>query len=108
MAVKGRQWSELERLTAEYFMQLREDADETPSYRRIGAGTGMTHSRVMDILRKKNGTPTLLEFVTLCHFFGKDAADVLRELEHETDDDRKEGDDHHDHDDGSDERDDGA
>lgn len=85
MAVKGRQWSKLERLTAEYFSQLRDTADATPSYRQIGIGTGMTHSRVMDILRQKNGTPTLLEFMTLCRFFGKDPAEVLRKLEHDTD-----------------------
>ncbi|QTB91873.1 hypothetical protein BSD967_05650 [Bifidobacterium saguini] len=85
MAVKGRQWSELERLTAEYFARLREESDDAPSYRRIGAGTNMTHSRVIDILRQRNGTPTLLEFASLCRFFGKDPADVLRELEQETD-----------------------
>lgn len=84
MAVKGRQWSELERATAEYFVQLRKSSNDYPSYRRIGADTGMTHSRVMDIFRQKNGTPTLLEFMRLCRFFGRDPAEVLRELESET------------------------
>ncbi|MBT1169714.1 MULTISPECIES: hypothetical protein [Bifidobacterium] len=94
MAVKGRQWSELERLTAQYFVRLREESDDTPSYRRIGAGTNMTHSRIIDIFRQRNGTPTLLEFTSLCRFFGKDPADVLRELERETDFLSK-GDEHH-------------
>lgn len=84
MAIKGRQWSDLEQAMAEYFAQLRNTSDKVPSYRRIGAGTGMTHSRIMDIFRQKNGTPTLLEFMMLCRFFNKDPADVLRELEHET------------------------
>lgn len=103
MAVKGRQWSELERMMAEYFVQLREESAERPSYRRIGADAGMTHSRVMDILHQKNGTPTLLEFATLCQVFGKDPADVLRELERETDFLTK-GDHHHDREDKQDER----
>lgn len=84
MAIKGRQWSDLEQAMAEYFTQLRNTSDKTPSYRRISADTGMTHSRIMDIFRQKNGTPTLLEFMLLCRFFNKDPADVLRELEHET------------------------
>lgn len=84
MAVKGRQWSELERTASAYLSRLRDEPDDKPSYRTIGAGTNLTHNRVMDILKQRNGTPTLLEFMTLCRFFGKDPADVLRALEQET------------------------
>ena len=81
MAKKAREWEVFDIEVAEYFSQLREEEDPMPSFRVIGSSTGMSHTRVADILKQHGGTPTLNEFISLCRFFGKIPSEIMKLLE---------------------------
>ena len=49
--------------------------------RDIAQETGLTYSRVRDILNKLNGTPTLREFMVLCAYYELDPAATLESIE---------------------------
>ena len=61
MAKKAREWEVFDIEVAEYFSQLREEEDPMPSFRVIGSSTGMSHTRVADILKQHGGKLKLLE-----------------------------------------------
>lgn len=52
--------------------------------------TGLNHTRIMDMEKNRNGTPTLTEFLTLCEVFGLDAPRTLEQLIEEAKNIRKE------------------
>ena len=81
MAKKAREWEVFDIEVAEYFSQLGEEEDPMPSFRVIGSSTGMSHTRVADILKQHGGTPTLNEFISLCRFFGKIPSEIMKLLE---------------------------
>ena len=56
---------------------LRENAG-LPSYRKMGEETGIKFNRIMDLLKHRNGTPTLHEFIALCLLFDRNPAECLR------------------------------
>jgi transcriptional regulator with XRE-family HTH domain len=88
MATKGRVWSEFDISMMRIFHSLREDREL--SFRRLGEMTGLNHTRIMDMEKNRNGTPTLTEFLTLCEVFGLDAPGTLEQLIEEAKNIRKE------------------
>lgn len=63
----------------ELISSLREAAGN-PSYRKMAEETGIKFNRIMDLLKQRNGTPTLQEFISLCLLFDQDPADALRRI----------------------------
>lgn len=53
--------------------------------RDIAEETGLTYSRVRDILNKLNGTPTLKEFMIFCAYYELDPSSALASIEEEAD-----------------------
>ncbi|MCI1914616.1 MAG: hypothetical protein LKJ05_02650 [Bifidobacteriaceae bacterium] len=78
MARQGREWSGIDIATMRIFGKLR--SENGYSYRRLGELTGMNHTRVLDLEKMKNGTPTLVEFLSLCWAFGLDAPKTLQQV----------------------------
>lgn len=87
MAVKGRVWSEFDIAAMQIFSAPRED--KALSYRRLGEMTGMNHTRIVDMERNRNGTPTLTEFLTLCEVFDLKAPGILEQVLQKADDLKK-------------------
>ena len=51
-----------------------------PALRKMADETGIKFNRISDLLRQKNGTPTLQEFTTLCLLFGERPSRVLERV----------------------------
>ena len=80
MAIKGRTWSKIDTAMSDLFARQREEHGNKPM-RDIAEETGLTYSRVRDILNKLNGTPTLREFMILCAYYELDPAATLGSIE---------------------------
>lgn len=65
---------------SDLFVRQREEHGNKPM-RDIAQETGLTYSRVRDILNKLNGTPTLREFMVLCAYYELDPAATLESIE---------------------------
>lgn len=78
MAVKGRDWSPLDKEVSRRFNVLREQQGSKP-LRELAEQAGMTYSRFRDIMVGQNGTPTLTEFIAMCQLFDADPADMLNQ-----------------------------
>lgn len=79
MAREARQWSDLDIATMDKIGEFRAAAGN-PSYRKMAESTGLKFNRVMDLLKKRNGTPTLREFTTLCLLFDRRPSSVMEEV----------------------------
>ena len=78
MPREGRTWSDLDVAAMNLISQLRE-ASGMPALRKMADETGIKFNRISDLLRQKNGTPTLQEFTTLCLLFGERPSRVLEQ-----------------------------
>lgn len=78
MAVKARTWTTVDKEIAG-ILATEKDARKL-SYRDIAKMTGMKHMRVSDIIHMVNGTPTVVEFLSICETFGLDPAVTLRRI----------------------------
>lgn len=65
---------------SDLFARQREEHGNKP-IRVIAEETGLTYSRMRDILNKLNGTPTLREFMVLCAYYEIDPAATLESIE---------------------------
>ena len=79
MPREGRTWSDLDVAAMNLISQLRE-ASGMPALRKMADETGIKFNRISDLLRQKNGTPTLQEFTTLCLLFGERPSRVLERV----------------------------
>lgn len=78
MAVKARTWTTVDKEIAD-ILATEKDTRKL-SYRDIAKMTGMKHMRVSDIIHMVNGTPTVVEFISICETFGLDPATTLRRI----------------------------
>lgn len=78
MAVKARTWTTVDKEIAD-ILATEKDTRKL-SYRDIAKMTGMKHMRVSDIIHMVNGTPTVVEFISICETFGLDPAVTLRRI----------------------------
>ena len=78
MAVKARTWTTVDKEIAD-ILATEKDTRKL-SYRDIAKMTGMKHMRVSDIIHMVNGTPTVVEFISICETFGLDPAVTLRQI----------------------------
>ena len=69
----SRTWSPLDNEVADFFSELRSNMP----YRKLAEISGIKFSRVMDLLNKRHGTPTLEEFTSLCLSFDRVPSDTL-------------------------------
>ncbi|RSX56737.1 hypothetical protein [Bifidobacterium samirii] len=79
MPREGRTWSDLDVAAMNYISQLREISG-TPALRKMADETGIKFNRISDLLKQKNGTPTLQEFTSLCLLFGERPSRVLERV----------------------------
>ena len=70
MALKAREWTELDRETMRLLGEMRDTSDPRPSLRTIAERIGVTHPRVKALFDMTGGTPTLDEVCDLCDLFG--------------------------------------
>lgn len=80
MAYPARPWKSSDIRAMNYFSSLKERDTRHPSYRDIGAKTGISFTRVNALLNRRGGLPTLQEFISLCIYFGQNPADVIRRI----------------------------
>ncbi|MCR1995705.1 hypothetical protein [Bifidobacterium animalis] len=69
MALKAREWTELDRETMRLLGEMRNTAEPRPSLRAIADNIGVTHPRVKALFDMTGGTPTLDEVCDLCDLF---------------------------------------
>lgn len=79
MALKAREWTDLDHEAMRPIAELRESTTPRPSLRTIAEAMGVTHPRVKALFDGTAGTPTLDEFCLLCEYFGLDPARTLDE-----------------------------
>ena len=64
----------------QYISELKANDSRRLSLRAIEEETGISHSRVSDLLNGRMGSPSLQEFVTLCLLFGHRPSKVMEEV----------------------------
>lgn len=64
----------------QYVSELKANDSRRLSLRAIEEETGISHSRVSDLLNGRMGSPSLQEFVTLCLLFGHRPSKVMEEV----------------------------
>lgn len=79
MAIRGREWSALDKEVSRRFNTLRHEQGDMP-LREIAEKAGLTYSRLRDIMVGQNGTPTVLEFTCICGVFGVDPSNLLADV----------------------------
>ena len=62
-----------------YIAALKDRDPRRLSLRAMGDLTGISHSRIADLLKGRMGSPTLQEFTTLCLLFGERPSRVLEQ-----------------------------
>lgn len=78
MAVKARTWTSVDKAISE---MLADKKTKTGlSYRAIAQKTGLGYVRVSDISHAINGTPTVVEFLSICSAFDLDPVETLRQI----------------------------
>ena len=63
------QWTPAEQAISQTLNQLKQNHPNQPTIRGISRDTGITYSRLRDILNQQHGAPTVSEILTLCHYF---------------------------------------
>ena len=63
-----------------YIAALKDRDPRRLSLRAMGDLTGISHSRIADLLKGRMGSPTLQEFTTLCLLFGERPSRVLERV----------------------------
>lgn len=78
MSIKGRTWTAGDEWVSGLLNHEKESTGV--AYRALAKSTGIRYSRLRDLSNRANGTPTLAEFIAICHAFGLDPADTLRRM----------------------------
>lgn len=63
------QWTPAEQAISQTLNQLKQTHPNQPTIRGISRDTGITYSRLRDILNQQHGAPTVSEILTLCQYF---------------------------------------
>ena len=63
------QWTPAEQAISQTLNQLNQTNPSQPTLRGISRTTGITYSRLRDILNQQHGAPTISEILTLCQYF---------------------------------------
>lgn len=63
------QWTPAEQAISQTLNQLKQTNPSQPTLRGISRTTGITYSRLRDILNQQHGAPTISEILTLCQYF---------------------------------------
>lgn len=63
------QWTPAEQAISQTLNQLKQTHPNQPTIRGISRDTGITYSRLRDILNQQHGAPTISEILTLCQYF---------------------------------------
>lgn len=80
MAKTPRAWTALDQEAMSYIAALKDRDPRRLSLRAMGDLTGISHSRIADLLKGRMGSPSLQEFTTLCLLFGERPSTVLERV----------------------------
>ena len=69
----------MDRASMQIIRELRDEDPRHMSLRAMEKETGISRSRLDDLLHERMGSPSLQEFVTLCMLFHRRASDCLEE-----------------------------
>lgn len=73
------QWTPAEQAISQTLNQLKQTNPSQPTLRGISRDTGITYSRLRDILNQQHGAPTVSEILTLCRYFDITPTQLLQQ-----------------------------